>query len=174
MKKLFICLFLLTISHACFSSEITINTITLFNKNNPLSKQYIFSEPNPTNPRSFISQYNNKNIDQVNEDKEIINRNPFKDIDLSWYKEKNRMEKIFISTGAVCFSIGFGIMLAGLLNYLVTFNAQTELSQNTSIALIGVGAGLNVVGIPFILVGSIKLGMSKKKAKSIEEEIENP
>ena len=112
-----------------------------------------------------------KNNDQNESDKIIKKINIFGDINFDWIKEKNRLEKIFLSIGVVSFAIGFSMLLAGLINYFVTFNAATidgepiATSRNTSFALIGIGSGMMTSSIPFVLVGSIRLGISKQKEK---------
>jgi hypothetical protein len=97
--------------------------------------------------------------------------------DTSWFKEKNRMEKMFIGIGVVSSSIGFSMFLAGLINLLVPFDAVSidgkpiVYVRNAYIAVLSTGAGLMVTGVPFILVGSIRLGLQKKadKQKAKEE-----
>ncbi len=70
------------------------------------------------------------------------------------------------------------MLLAGLLNYLVPFDAVTidgepiETVQNTYIAIMGVGSGLLAAGIPFIVVGSVRLWLYKKKATNEVKEKE--
>ena len=128
------------------------------------------------NPKYFFfpSLFNNENNTQESEskkEKKIKKIKIFDKPDLDWIKEKNRLEKIFIATGVVSLTIGFSMFLAGLLNYFVTFNATTIdgepiiTSRNTYISLMGVGSGLMAAGIPFVLVGSIKLGIKRRKKK---------
>ncbi|MBN2545876.1 MAG: hypothetical protein JXB50_08770 [Spirochaetes bacterium] len=92
--------------------------------------------------------------------------------DFSWFKEKNRLEKIFIAAGVITCTAGAGILLAGLINLLVNFNAVSiggEPILNSYIVyytLIGVGSGLIAIGTPFIIVGSVRLGRINKKIKT--------
>jgi len=120
----------------------------------------------------FVFTYNNKlNDDSIKfyDDKEKIKI--FDKPDLSWIQEKNRLEKLFIAIGVVSFTIGFSMCLAGILmlvipNDAVKINGQWITNvENTYIAITAVGGGLMLSGIPFILVGSIRLGLAKQKEK---------
>lgn len=99
----------------------------------------------------------------------------FENIDLSYFQEKDRGFKLIVAIGVVSFSIGSALLLAGLINYFVNFNAVSingnpiEVSYNTYYALMGVGGGLMAVGLPLLLVGSIKLGMKGKKQKKTDD-----
>jgi hypothetical protein len=119
----------------------------------------------PHRARLFQSDDKNGANSGEGQDEEKINKNPFKDIDTEWFKERYRTEKIFISVGAVTISVGFAVLLAGLINYFVTFDAQTNTTKTASYVLMGVGGGLNAAGLPFLLVGTIKLGAMKNSEK---------
>lgn len=130
------------------------------------------------NPSIYKINFNSKNLlfnqlfnnytDDTNKKEKI---NIFDKPDFSWFKEKNRMEKLFIAVGAVTFAVGFGMFLAGIINLFVPFDAVSidgEYIQSVRyayIAITSVGGGLMTVGLPFILVGSIRLGLEYKKNK---------
>jgi|GEM_PF-5252352 len=91
--------------------------------------------------------------------------------DFSWFKEKYRLEKLFIAIGAISLTIGFSMLLAGIINCLVPFNAVSidgepiNTNQYVYFSLMGVGGGLMGVGIPFLIVGSVRLGLKIRKNK---------
>ncbi|HOV14560.1 MAG TPA: hypothetical protein PK771_09775, partial [Spirochaetota bacterium] len=93
--------------------------------------------------------------------------NPFRDIDISWIKEKNRLDKIFIAVGVSSISLGLPIFLVGLISYFLPQTDKTELGGITNFVLIGVGSGLMGTGLCFTLTGVIRLsyitGKEKKK-----------
>lgn len=68
------------------------------------------------------------------------------------------------------------MLLAGLINLFVPFDATTingepiTTVRNTYIALIGAGGGVMVAGIPFIIVGCVRIGLKLNKEKSEKKE----
>src|SRR4030042_1025821 len=114
---------------------------------------------------NFISNFQLNNaltIKFQNDKEEGKEKKPiFDKPDFSWFREKNRLEKLFIAVGAITCTAGTGILLAGLINLLVNFDAVSiggEPIMNSYIVyytLIGVGGGLIAIGVPFIIVGSI-------------------
>lgn len=175
MKKIFFAfLFIFTFNLInLFPNELAVNFNSNINSldfsNNSINNNFFFS---------FSHNHQIKDIDLIlYEEKEKINI--FDKPDMSWIKEKNRMDKLFIAIGVVSFTIGFSMFLAGLL-MLVIPNDAVKIDgvwitnvENTYIAVTSVGGGLMAAGIPFILVGSIRLGLAKKaekqKAKESEE-----
>ena len=109
----------------------------------------------------YIKHYKNNNKVKI-----------FEKPTFEWLNEKNRLEKLLIGIGAGTTAVGCGILLAGLINLFVNFNAVTidgepiMNSYTTYYVLIGVGGGLTATGTALIIVGSIKLGLKNKKAKS--------
>lgn len=145
------------------------------------SKSITFLKNNINFSFQYLEKYSNENESEEDNDNK---KQRLKDIkifdkpDFSWFKEKNRMEKAFIAIGTVSCTIGFSMLLAGLINYLVPLNAVTidgepiKTAQNTYIALMGAGSGLIAAGIPFVVVGAVRLWLYKKKT-SIENRENN-
>jgi hypothetical protein len=108
-----------------------------------------------------------ENYSDTNSEKSPIFDKP----DYSWFQEKNRLEKLFIAIGSITFAIGFGMFLAGIINLFVPFDAVSSDGQyipsvrNAYIAVTSIGGSLMAIGIPFIIVGSVRLGLDYKKSK---------
>jgi len=162
-NKIFILLMLIFLTILIYSNE---NIITLnykFSNNSSLYKINFNS-----NNLLFNRLFNNYANDTNKKEKLNIFDKP----DFSWFREKNRMEKLFIAIGAVTFAVGFGMFLAGIINLFVPFDAVSidgeyiKSVRYAYIAITSVGGGLMAVGLPFILVGSIKLGLEYKKNKN--------
>ncbi len=83
--------------------------------------------------------------------------------DMSWFKEKGRLEKLSLFGGAVSVTIGSALLLSGLLLYFLKPTAQSQTNDYTFLSLIGVGGGLTVLGIPFLITGAIRLRIVTKK-----------
>ena len=57
-------------------------------------------------------------------------QNPFRNLDTSWFKEKDRLDKIFIAAGVSSMAIGLPLLLVGLISYfyLIQIHQTLELS----------------------------------------------
>ena len=175
MKKIYLSIIL---AFLCliklFPNEAAINFNPNFNIKNTLyentSNIFLF-------PFSSYQKISEMDLTLYDEKEKI---NIFDKPDMSWIKEKNRLEKLFIAIGVVSFAIGFSMFLAGLLNLVIPNDAVSidgkpiTNVQGAYIAITAVGGGLMASGIPFIIVGSIKLGLAKKKEKEESAPGENP
>jgi hypothetical protein len=167
MKKIFLFLFcfLVSLSNFIFANEINFSV----RKDSTANSFYY-----PFLSTSKIS-FSGEELRYYTTTKEKIKI--FDKPDTSWFKEKNRMEKMFIGIGVASSTIGFSMLLAGLINLFVPFDAVSIdgkpiiYVRNAYISVLSTGAGLMVTGVPFILVGSIRLGLQKKadKQKAKEE-----
>lgn len=115
-----------------------------------------------------FNSYNIDKLDQYQQVRISLFNQSEKDIKTD---DKN-IDKLFIGIGVVTSVVGSGVLLAGLINMFVALDAVSingepiKTNYYVYYALIGVGSGLIVTGIPFIIVGSIRLGLKNKKIKS--------
>lgn len=110
-----------------------------------------------------INFYNNTY--DLTEDKPKKENPIIKDIDFSWFKEKYRLEKILIASGAITTAIGLPILIVGLVNYFLPLADKSYVSDLTSLSLIGVGSGLIGCGSVVMIVGIVRLNVLKHKEK---------
>lgn len=95
--------------------------------------------------------------------REKIRNNPItRNLDFSWFREKYRMEKLFISIGIVSITMGVPFILSGTLCYIIQPTDQTDLGDTLYFALIGVGGGLMATGTGFVIGGAVSLYIKKK------------
>ncbi len=164
MKKtcLVLCLFLFNFILFSNEKEMLFN---YYNRHYNFNIDQAFNNNDSEFCFNFIADKGDSSDKQEKKEKAKI----FDEPDYSWIKEEGRMEKIFIAAGTISIVIGFGLFLAGLINLLIPFDAVSSGGQpitalrNAYISLIGIGGGLMATGIPFIIVGVVRLGKNKTK-----------
>ena len=152
MKKIAVLIFLFS----AFQSVVSVNYTDF--------RISVYSKINYTvNPKvTFLSG------DETGDEIKIKKENPIlDDIDLGWYREKYRIEKIFLATGIVSMAIGIPLAITGLVNYTLPLVDKSSIGDDTYIIIMGVGGGLITIGATFTIVGGVRYGYLKKKdAKS--------
>ena len=147
IKKLVILILFIFFSFYLFSSE----------KNNPV--KFIFKNSDFHYPSKI-------NLNNISYNNFIISK--FSNDEVDKIELNSKVNRILIAFGAVTLAIGTSMLLAGLINYFVPFDAvsvngkQITEVYNVYYILMGVGGGLMGTGIPLIITGSVRIYLGKK------------
>ncbi len=98
-------------------------------------------------------------------------QNPFRNLDTSWFKEKDRLDKIFIAAGVSSMAIGLPLLLVGLISYFLPNTDTSDLGTISNFSLIGVGSGLIGVGAILVITGVIRINYFKNQNKQDKKKI---
>ncbi|OHD24287.1 MAG: hypothetical protein A2086_01280 [Spirochaetes bacterium GWD1_27_9] len=144
------------------------------NVRNILILLFVFFSLNFISSQSILTNYNfnykfsyfDATNDSTQKTKPKIEiENPFKGIDLDWFNQKYRLEKIFIACGIISMVIGLPMAMVGVFGYFFPQTDKSNVGDNTYFSLIGVGSGLVLTGITFTIIGVVRLNYLKSKEK---------